>query len=272
MDAVTTVRPMTNGVRLRPIVLPVEHGGWGLLLEPIVLGLILAPSVAGFSLSVAAIAAFLARHPFKVAIGDLRRGRRITRTAVAVRFAAIYFFCAVLALVVAIKSTSGSFVLPLLVAAPIVVIQLIHDSMGRSRSLLAELAGAISTGGIATTITLSGRWPLPLSFALWAILAARAVPTILYLRARLRLLHNKPATTVVSQIAHVAAIGVVIVLAYADVAPWLAVVTVVVLLIRSIIGLANSEARVTPKQLGFREVVYGTITVLLVALGYRLGW
>src|SRR5438067_8458307 len=41
----------------RAVVIPSEHGGWGLTLEPALLGLLVAPSIAGGAL---AIAAFLA--------------------------------------------------------------------------------------------------------------------------------------------------------------------------------------------------------------------
>ncbi len=66
-------------VRLRSVALPVEHGGWGLLLEPIALGLLVAPSLAGFCLSVAAAGAFLARHPLKLVMADRQRRRRLPR-------------------------------------------------------------------------------------------------------------------------------------------------------------------------------------------------
>lgn len=33
-------------VKLRTVALPAEHGGWGFLFEPIVLGLLLAPTGA----------------------------------------------------------------------------------------------------------------------------------------------------------------------------------------------------------------------------------
>ncbi len=69
MIAASQVSGKIRRIRLRPIALPAEHGGWGLLFEPIVLGLLLAPSLAGLLLSVAATGAFLARHPFKLAIG-----------------------------------------------------------------------------------------------------------------------------------------------------------------------------------------------------------
>src|SRR5437762_11678455 len=63
-----------GGVRVRTIALPVEHGGWGISLEPVLLGLRVAPSQAGAWVGVATLGAFLARHPLKVAAGGGRRG------------------------------------------------------------------------------------------------------------------------------------------------------------------------------------------------------
>ena len=54
---VATQSRAKNGVRLKTIVLPAEHGGWGLLFEPIALGLLVAPSIAGFYLARQVIAA-----------------------------------------------------------------------------------------------------------------------------------------------------------------------------------------------------------------------
>jgi hypothetical protein len=58
-------------VRLRPIALPTEHGGWSLLAAPILLGLRLAPSAADAWLSLAALGAFLTRQPLELAWGRL---------------------------------------------------------------------------------------------------------------------------------------------------------------------------------------------------------
>ncbi len=271
MIAAGQINSAPRRIHLRPIALPVEHGGWGLLFEPIVLGMLLAPSIAGLFLSIAALAVFLARHPFKLAIGDWRRNRRSARTALAARFAILYFVIATLALALAIKTGGAGFLLPLLFAAPIAFIQLFQDSVGRSRSLTAELAGSISIGAVATAIALAGNWPRPAAFGLWAILAARTVPTILYLRARLRLLRRKPASPLVVIIAHVLVIFIILAAREALV-PFLAVVALVILLLRATIGFSNFDKRVTAKKLGLRELGFGAMTVFAVVLGHALGW
>ena len=259
-------------VRLRPIALPAEHGGWGLLFEPIVLGMSLAPSLVGLLISVTATGLFLARHPFKLAVGDWRRHRRSARSGLALRFALLYFVIGTLALAFAIKTGGAGFLLPLIFAAPSALIQLFHDSVGRSRTLMAELAGAVSTGAVATAIVLAGGWPRPAAFGLWAVLAARTVPTILYLRARLRLLHRKPASPREVIIAHVLALLIVSGLAWASALPFLAIVALTILLLRAALGFAGFDKRVTAKRLGFRELCFGALTVFTVFLGHALGW
>jgi len=262
----------TRVVRIRPIALPVEHGGWALLFEPIVLGVLLAPSLTGLWVSVVAIGAFLARHPFKLAIADWRRNRRTIRTPLAERFAIFYLVITTLALALAIKTGGVKFLLPLLFAAPIVLVQLFNDSKGQSRALIAELAGAISTGAVATAIAISGGWPHPVAFGLWVIMAARNVPTILYLRARLRILHRKPGSSQGVLIAHVLAIFIVIGLARAEMASWLAVIALAMLLLRAAIGFSKSGRQVTAKKLGLCEVGFGAMTVFAVVLGHFVDW
>ena len=81
-------RPAT--VPWRAVALPVEHGGWGFLVEPLVLGLVLAPSAAGACLALAAAAGFLARHPLRLWLLDRRKHVRYPRTALAERVFAGY--------------------------------------------------------------------------------------------------------------------------------------------------------------------------------------
>src|SRR5438067_816253 len=144
-------------VRLKSVALPVEHGGWGLSLEPVVLGLLIAPSLPGLFLAMATLAAFLARHPLKLVMADRRRGRRFARTPVAERFALLYILAASFSLLAALKAASSyEFLLPLLLASPLALIQLIYDRLSRSRALLPELAGATAMAAIASSIVLAG--------------------------------------------------------------------------------------------------------------------
>jgi hypothetical protein len=73
----TAVRPRPAW---RAIALPDEHGGWGLTAEPVLLGLLVAPSWAGAALAVAAFLAFLVRTPLKLVLVDRWRHRWLERS------------------------------------------------------------------------------------------------------------------------------------------------------------------------------------------------
>lgn len=251
-----------RGVRLKTIALPAEHGGWGLLFEPIALGLLLAPSVAGFYLALSAVGFFLARHPLTLVV--LNRKRSSPRTALARRFATLYLVIGVASFVAALAFTQHAFILPLLIAAPLALVQVAHDWTGRRRSLVSELAGAVAISSLATTMALAGGWSTKTSFGLWAIMIARAVPAILYVRACLRRLRFSAVSFTPMIVAHLLAIGVAIVLATAEViSAWVAI-AMFLLLIRAVIGFARAKT-LTAKQLGFSEIAFGAMTVMIVA-------
>lgn len=258
-----------NRVRLKTIALPVEHGGWGLSLEPVMLGLLVAPSLPGLFLALATMVAFLARHPLKLVMADRRRGRRFARTPVAERFALLYTLIASLSLRAAIKTASSyEFLLPLLLAAPLALIQLIYDRASRSRALLPELAGATAMAAIAASIALINGWPRGLAFGLWAILAARVVPTILYVRARLKKLHGQEAATATVLAMHALALIVALMLAWLKLIPVLAAVALLILLARALYGFSGYERATSARQIGIRELGFGAMTVTAIALGH----
>lgn len=266
-DRTLQAQPRTRahgGVRIKTIALPAEHGGWGLLFEPMLLGLLVAPSVAGLYLALSALGFFLARHPLTLVI--LNRGRISPRTVLAKRFALLYVTVATASLIAAVTFTRDSFILPLLLAVPFAIAQIAHDWTGRRRRLISELAGVIAISSLAPALALSGGLSLPISFALWFVMIARAAPAILYVRACLA--RRRAGTTSPRGMlsVHMLAILTVALLADAGLAPRLAFAVMVVLLVRAAIGFAVSP-HFTPKQLGFSEIAFGALTVVALAAG-----
>ena len=253
-----------QGVRIKTIALPAEHGGWGLLFEPIALGLLVAPSIAGFYLALSAIGLFLARQPLTLVV--MNRRRPSPRNALAQRFAAIYIVIGAASLVAAMAFTQHRFFMPLLIAAPLAAVQVAHDWTGRRRVLLPELAAAFAISSLAPAIAFAGGYPSGKAFALWFVMIARAVPSILYVRSCLARVHRRPASISPILISHVLALLILGVLAVAKLTPLLAVAAGVLLLARAMIGITKCE-NVTPKQLGFSEIFFGALTVLAVVMG-----
>jgi hypothetical protein len=253
------------------VALPVEHGGWGFLVEPVVLGLALAPSWAGACLALAALFAFLVRHPLRLALMDRRRAARYPRTAAAERLALGYLVLALVFLLLALLLARVALLGPLLLAAPAALLALVYDIRGRSREALPEAAGAVALGASTTAIGLAGGLASGPAFGAWILLGLRAVPAVLYVRARLRLDRRLPAGRGLALGAHGLAIGGAAALAVEAWGPWLAVVALALLLVRASLGLSSRRPRLRPRQLGLREMGWGLLTLMLLVVGYRGG-
>lgn len=252
------------------VALPVEHGGWGLLAEPVLLGLVLAPSAAGLALALAALFAFLARHPFRLLLLDRRKSVRHPRTAVAEWFLAAYAGLALVSLLVSHVLSRGAFWPALALAAPVGFLALAKDARGRSREAVAEAAGAVSLSASAAAIALAGGSPAGTAFGAWALLALRAVASILYVRARIRLDRGLPAESGRALASHAAALVGAAALARLGWGPWTGVAAFAILLIRAAWGLSQRRRVVRPQVLGFQEMGFGLLTLVLLAAGYRL--
>jgi YwiC-like protein len=255
-------------VSLKSVALPPEHGGWGFVLEPLVLGMAVAPSAAGAALVLVGLGAFLARHPLRVLMDDARRGHWSPRAPGAGAFALLYGTTAICGFYLARAwAASGLFWLPLLLAAPLALAQLLYDSRNRGRKLLPELLGATAPGCLVASIVLAAGGSLVSGLLLWALLGARAAASVLYVRARLRPAPAAARTTVL--LGHVLAVLAAAWLAAAGLAPWLAVLAFGVLLGRAAFGL---QARtVAARVVGVQELGYGLLTVFLLAVGWAYG-
>ena len=262
-------RLSSGHVRLRSVALPIEHGAWGFWLEPALLGLLVAASGAGVALVLAALAAVLLQTPLSLALSDLRRGRRYPRTALAWRWAVGYGAVMVAALTVALAvAGTATILVPALLATPFVGLQLVYDARNRGREFLPEAAGAVALGSLAASVALAGGWGLPAALLLWALLAARAVPSILYVRARLRLERGQTPPAWPTWAAHGATVVLVAAAAAGGVVPWLATLPYLVLGFRAVLGVSRRRVSVSARAVGFREIGFGAMTVVLLALAF----
>lgn len=237
---------------LRPIALPTEHGGWGFLVEPILLAMLVAPSRAGALVALAYAFGFLTRQPLRFALQDARRGRVYPRTRWCWLFASAYAAAALLALAGAIALRGWTIVIPIGLVAPLGLTQILYDAHNRSRSLLPELAGAAAMCSGAAAVAIAAGMRIVPALALSGIVVARALPSIVYVRTLLG--HTKPKWPALAL--HVAAIAFV-----ALFASNMAIVAMALLFVRAAWGLAHPPPRA--QKIGWTEIVFGLVTVLL---------
>jgi hypothetical protein len=255
-------------VSVKKLVMPVEHGGWGILLEPIALGLIAAPSMGGLLLALAATASFFARQPLKIALVDRTRGKTYPRTRTAFALTAILGAAGAGAFTAALLIAGWSVALPLAIAAPLALVQIAYDARNDSRRLLPEISGAIAMSGVAASIALAAGGSWTLAAVLWMVMLGRAIPAILYIRARV--LGERTGTPFGPWplASHAVALGAGIALHAAALAPIVVPAAFAVLLARCAAGVSPFRRAVSARRIGFTEIAYGTVTVLAMAIAF----
>jgi len=257
---------------IRRVIVPAEHGAWGFLAEPLLLGLVVAFSVSGLLLAAAVTLAFLARQPLKLIWTDRRRGRRYPRTVVAER-ALLGLGLAAGATVAATLALAGpAFLIPLAIAAPAGALALVPDLANRVRTWPSELAAPTALTASAAAVTLAGGWPLAPALGLWGMVLTRAIPSVFYVRARLRLERGLPSPVLGAGLAQGAGLLAAFFLATRELAPWLGLAAVIVLTVRAAVGLSPLRRPTTARRVGFTELGYGALFVAAVAVGIHLGF
>lgn len=254
------------------VFLPKEHGSWSLALEPLALGLLAAPSLAGSALALATAAAFFARRPLKAL---LARPAPSDAVALARRPAArlallALSLCAVLGFAEAIVLGGLTALWPLLLAAPLALLFVYFDRQNDSRAAAAELAGSAAFAVLpAVLATLAGA-TTPAALALAAVMLARSVPTILTVRTSLRVAKGQPANLTLPVVAALTALVVITMFAVAGLLPSLAVAAVGALFVRTVWFGSPLRPAWSARRIGITEAALGILYVTFIGLACRL--
>jgi hypothetical protein len=253
---------------VRAVALPSEHGGWSLTLEPVVVGLLVAWSWPGLALGAAAFLAFLARTPLKLVLVDSWRRRWLARTTVAARVAAGELVVLVALVVAASLGADERFWWPLLVAAPLVAIELWFDMRSRSRRLLPELAGTVGIGSVAAAIALADGASNSLALGLWVVIASRAVAAIPYARTQVFRTRGREVALWHSDVAQVVAVATVAAAGWAGIVPLaagIAIVAVAVFNVRAVRTAPRPAA-----SIGLQQMLFGIAVVVVTAIAVQV--
>lgn len=253
--------------------MPAEHGGWGLTLEPAILGVLLAPSGAAVLLGIAAVLAFLVRTPLRLVLRRHRRpgeqtttesGQARVRLATRVAIAELLALGLVLA-VGAILAEDPGWIWPLVIAGPMFAVAFLYDLRSQSRDIVPEVVGSVALAAVAAMGTLAGGGSDALALGAWLILGARVSSSIPHVRAQVRRIHGRqvaPMPGLVGDLAAIAAASLAVLLERN-----------LVLGAASIVGLVVVQ-RITltrpprpAKVLGVRQMVLGFSVVGVTAVG-----
>lgn len=265
-----TARPRAGW---RAVALPSEHGGWGLTLEPVLLGLIVAFSGAGVAIGLVALLAFLARTPVKTVLVDRWRHRWLSRTRLAAIIAAAELTLLVALLVIAALTADGAFWVPLVLALPLMGVELWFDMRSRGRQLVPELAGSIGIAAVASAIVVAGGMDAATAAGVWLVLAARALASLPFVRFQIRRLRDQPHRLWPQDLAQVAAIAAAAAGVVLGWLPWGALVPVAAIAAVQVV-LARTPPR-PAKVVGMQQMVLGlAVTIsagIIINLAQPLG-
>jgi hypothetical protein len=263
----TIVRAVPPPIRLSRITLPVEHGSWGFLLEPLVAGIALAPSPAAPFIALFVVGAFLTRRPLQIFITQKRRHGSNDVIHTALIFVAAFGAFAFAGLIGSFFLTEPKYLLPLIVAAPLGIYQLYRDVALPGRDLSAEIAGALIMPTSAAALVLGGGSSPQFAFSVWFLFAARLASSILYVRSRLNLEKGKPFSRIVPVAMHIISLFGVALLVNAGSLPGLVLPVVLILLARSIFGLSRFRTKMKAMKIGVWEIIYGSLLVVALVVG-----
>lgn len=249
---------------IRSVAMPTEHGGWSLTLEPVVLGLIVAWSWRGLAIGMAGLIAFVVRTPLKIVLVDWLRRRWLNRTSIALRIAIVELL--LLAVLIGLGTIGADQRLwwPLIGALPLFGIQLWFDMRSKSRRLLPELAGTVGIGALVAVIVLVGGASADLAIGLWAVVGARAIAAIPYVRIQVFRRRGKNVQLFHSDLAQGAAVIAIVI-------AWLSGVTVfacvAIIFLVSIFNIVAIRRPAQPaKIVGFQQMFFGIFVVIGTAI------
>ena len=260
VNAMTIDRERTGWAGWIATARPREHGSWSLALEPLVLGLAVAPSGAGLALAVATLGAFFARRPLRLCWeGDS------PEAAPAARALLLCSLVVVAAMGVAVILNGVVWLAWLLPPAALGAVFLFHDLRRHGRAAPVEIAGAAAFAFLPAVLARLAGFPPASALALAAVCLARHVPTVLYVRARVR----AQKTAAVSPAPAVLAAGLAFfgtyTLARTGLVPAAVAVLTGLLLVRTAWWLGPAGSRLTARTIGMIEAALGVLFVVLTA-------
>lgn len=265
MSTIEAGRGTTERAAWRTVAVPSEHGGWGLTLEPVLLGLIIAWSVSGLALGVAAFAAFLVRTPLKLVLIDLRRRRWLGRSRLAAQIAAGEVAVLGGAVVLAGLWSGTTWLVPAAFALPLVAVEMWFDIRSRGRRLVPELCGAIGIAAVVAVIVLAAGRDFRLAIGSWLVLSARAVGAIPFVRVQIMRLRRGHGEVWQSDLAQACSVGIGIVAILVDTRLAAGCAGVAVLALLQTMWVRRPP--IAAKQLGLRQMALGIGLVAMTAAG-----
>jgi hypothetical protein len=130
-------------------IFPAEHGSWFMLGFPMVLGLLLQPSLPGACLALAALAFLLSRPPLRRWLTGQRDPSQMRALVLFLGMSLGFGFTTLLL-------SDARFLIPLALVSPLVILALRADLDRAARTLVVEMAAQGAFAGLAAGMVVAG--------------------------------------------------------------------------------------------------------------------
>jgi hypothetical protein len=252
-----------NDTKIIKRILPLSHGSWAFVLEPLILALWVSWSFNGFILSFGAVFAFLAHQPLRsLVIQGYQKSVLI--------FSLIFIFLAAVFIIFFMVNSSFYPNLLLSIAFLLMIIFLFMDLSGNTKSLIAEILVPIAISVMATVVFITKKGSFLYSAAFFVLLLTRSLPTIYYVRAQVRIIKGKNYDNKSLVLSHMLSFLMILVFVYGKLIPGLALIPITLLLLRCCIFILPMKNYLSIKQLGASEFLFGILFVVISGLAYSL--
>jgi len=259
----------SDGFRLMDavrLVLPKEHGSWSLALEPVTLGLLIAPSRAGIPLALAAAAGFFLRRPMKLLLPAKPEPRR----ALAASCTGTLLLLFGAGLWLAAELGGATQLWPLVPTALAGLLFIGFDARETNRAGAAEMAGATAFALLPAAFASLAGWRIECSLALAAVMLARSVPTVMLVRTFLRRRKGLSVKCWPAFLATMVASVILFWLAAFSLVPWLVAAFSVLFIVRAAWYSSENTSRLTARRLGYMELFLGVTMILIATVSWHL--
>ena len=229
---------------------------------PILLGLVVAPSIPGGLIAVGALLLFLSRQPLKIAAKDIIRKKRYPRTTWAGAFALAEIGVASILIAVAYTRVGSPLLVPIGVLAALSLGQFALETFGKGRAILPELIGSAAAAVFATLIALAGGFETTQAWLLAGALTVHAWLAVVYVTRRL----NHHESTLAVLLSSAVAVMFATAACAEGLMQWPVVAAFGVLAGRAMWGISPWQTPRRAQIVGVQEVAYTMLLVVALAL------
>lgn len=253
---------------LTAVLVPSEHGSWAFVLEPVLLGTLVSGHWSGLIVVLAALLGFLAYRPLKLGLRDVLARKSYPRTRIGLGFGSLFLISSGILLILGPIQVVPQYWMAVGVFGLMGLAFAFFDARLSTGALGRELLGAVLTIPLAAAaFWISWNWTdnYP-ALSLSIVCLAKAIPTVLYVRARLRTREERGymgTWAIGAGFLGMLAVGI---LEIAASGTSLFAIVYAVLAVRIIWGLSSHAKELAPKHVGMQEFAYSVFFLTSIAI------